>query len=63
MRPSGRAAEGLADQLRAALVAYATERGTKVPELLLAELEKHAGGTAFGDDVTMLAFELTEAAG
>jgi serine phosphatase RsbU (regulator of sigma subunit) len=50
-------------RLRAALIAYATERGTKVPELLLAELEKHAGGTAFGDDVTMLAFELTEAAG
>jgi len=47
-------------RLRAALIATARERSTKVPELLLGELEKHAGGTDFGDDVTMLAFELTE---
>ena len=49
-------------RLRATLLALAGERGTRMPELILAELEKHAGGAAMGDDVTMLVFELTEAA-
>jgi serine phosphatase RsbU (regulator of sigma subunit) len=46
-------------RLRAQLVGAARERSTKIPELLLAELEKHTSGAPFGDDVTMLVFEMT----
>jgi serine phosphatase RsbU (regulator of sigma subunit) len=45
-------------RLRQALVGAARERSTKIPELLLAELEKHTAGVPMGDDVTMLIFEL-----
>jgi sigma-B regulation protein RsbU (phosphoserine phosphatase) len=48
-------------RLRNLLVAVAKERGTKVPDLVLAELEKHATGNPNGDDVTMLVFELVDA--
>ncbi|MCA9673909.1 MAG: serine/threonine-protein phosphatase, partial [Myxococcales bacterium] len=47
-------------RMRALLAGTAGERGTKVPELLLAELEAHAGGQPMGDDVTVLVFELTD---
>jgi sigma-B regulation protein RsbU (phosphoserine phosphatase) len=50
-------------RLRAALVGAARERSTKIPELLLAELEKHTTGIPMGDDVTMLIFELTSTGG
>jgi serine phosphatase RsbU (regulator of sigma subunit) len=49
-------------RLRSALVSLSTERSTKMPELILAELEKHTAGAPMGDDVTMLVFELHEAA-
>ncbi|HTJ44544.1 MAG TPA: SpoIIE family protein phosphatase [Kofleriaceae bacterium] len=48
-------------RLRNLLVATAKERATKVPDLVLAELEKHASGNPNGDDVTMLVFELVDA--
>jgi serine phosphatase RsbU (regulator of sigma subunit) len=47
-------------RLRNTLIGLARERSTKVPELLLAELEKHTGGMPMGDDVTMLIFEITD---
>jgi serine phosphatase RsbU (regulator of sigma subunit) len=47
-------------RLRAVLIGLAGERATKVPELVLAELEKHTAGAPLGDDVTMLVFEMTE---
>lgn len=45
-------------RLRSALVAMSGERSTKMPELILAELEKHIAGSPMGDDVTMLVLEL-----
>jgi serine phosphatase RsbU (regulator of sigma subunit) len=48
-------------RLRNLLVATGKERGTKVPDHVLGELEKHAAGNPNGDDVTMLVFELVEA--
>ena len=50
-------------RLRAALMGMSAERSTKMPELILAELEKHIAGSPMGDDVTMLVFELHEGAG
>jgi serine phosphatase RsbU (regulator of sigma subunit) len=50
-------------RLRAALVGAARERSTKIPEILLGELEKHVSGQPMGDDVTMLIFELSATAG
>ncbi len=47
-------------RLRRALVAMARERGTKVPDLIWAELEQHTAGNPMGDDVTMLVFELLD---
>ena len=41
----------------------ASERGTKVPELVWAELEQHVAGAPMGDDVTLLVLELTEPGG
>jgi len=49
-------------RLRASLVGLGAERSTRMPELILAELEKHTAGAAMGDDVTMLVFELTDGA-
>lgn len=48
-------------RLRNLLVATAKERATKVPDLVLGELEKHASGNPNGDDVTMMVFELVDA--
>ena len=48
-------------RLRNALMQFSSERSTKMPELILAELEKHTAGAPMGDDVTMLVFELHEA--
>jgi serine phosphatase RsbU (regulator of sigma subunit) len=48
-------------RLRNLLVATAKERATKIPDLVLAELEKHSAGNPNGDDVTMLVFELVDA--
>jgi serine phosphatase RsbU (regulator of sigma subunit) len=48
-------------RLRSALMQFSTERTTKMPELILGELEKHTAGAPMGDDVTMLVFELHEA--
>ncbi len=50
-------------RLRAALVAMAGERCTKVPELVLAEIEQHVAGMTMGDDITLLMFELTDPGG
>ncbi len=50
-------------RLRAALTRMASERGTKVPELVWAELEQHVAGAPMGDDVTLLVLELTEPGG
>jgi serine phosphatase RsbU (regulator of sigma subunit) len=50
-------------RLRNALIALAGERATKVPELILAELEQHTASASIGDDVTMLMFELTDTGG
>ena len=50
-------------RLRAALVERAAERGTRLPELLLADIEAHAAGKALGDDVTILAVEVLEEGG
>jgi serine phosphatase RsbU (regulator of sigma subunit) len=50
-------------RLRAALVGAARERSTRIPELVLAELEAHTTGIAMGDDVTMLVFELSSSGG
>jgi serine phosphatase RsbU (regulator of sigma subunit) len=49
-------------RLRRALVAMARERSTKVPDLIWADLEQHTTGNPMGDDVTMLMFELLDAA-
>ncbi|MCE9575472.1 MAG: serine/threonine-protein phosphatase [Deltaproteobacteria bacterium] len=49
-------------RLRRLLVAMARERGTKLPDLIWAELEQHTAGNPMGDDVTMLVFELLDAA-
>jgi serine phosphatase RsbU (regulator of sigma subunit) len=40
------------------LVELAGERSTRIPELVLAALERHTAGLPMGDDVTMLVFEL-----
>lgn len=45
-------------RLRAALAAMSNERATRIPELLLAEVEQFLGDTENEDDITLLAFEL-----
>jgi serine phosphatase RsbU (regulator of sigma subunit) len=47
-------------RLRAALVDKASERGTRLPELLLADIEAHAAGAPLGDDVTVLTVEILD---
>jgi serine phosphatase RsbU (regulator of sigma subunit) len=47
-------------RLRAALVDKANERGTRLPELLLADIEAHAAGAPLGDDVTVLTVEILD---
>jgi sigma-B regulation protein RsbU (phosphoserine phosphatase) len=45
-------------RLRAVLVTLASERATRLPDLVMAEIERHTGGQALADDVTLLAYEL-----
>jgi phosphoserine phosphatase RsbU/P len=47
-------------RLRASLVDKANERGTRLPELLLADIEAHAAGAPLGDDVTVLTVEILD---
>jgi len=49
-------------RLRAAMLAHVAERGTRLPESLLAAVESYAAGVPLGDDVTILAVEVLDAA-
>jgi serine phosphatase RsbU (regulator of sigma subunit) len=45
-------------RFRAALVAMADERATRLPELLLAEVDQYLGDTRMSDDITMCVLQL-----
>ncbi len=44
-------------RFRAALAAHIDERATKLPDLLVAEVDQHVGDLEVADDITLLAFQ------
>ena len=47
-------------RFRAAITAMSGERATRIPDLLMNEVEQYIGAVEIADDITLLSFELLE---